>query len=140
MKKLLFFLIAGGFLMAFQWSGKVDWAMTFSSASQIAAKEHKLIMVDVSLSDCPPCRYLASTVYTNKEVASYINKHFVPVLYLADRDSLPVIVQSYFTGSTPTIMFLKPNGELFYRFIGARPPKMFLQILQAVEAKYKGQK
>jgi uncharacterized protein YyaL (SSP411 family) len=139
MKKLIL-LILGVFLFAVDWSGKVNWAMSYDLAKQLAKKEHKLIMVDVALSHCPPCKYLATKVYTNDEVANYINEHFVPVFYLADKDNLPVDVQTYFTGSTPTIMFIKPNGELFYRFIGARPPKTFLQILKDVNNRYQGQK
>jgi len=135
MKKFLLILM-GVFLFGFDWGGKVDWAISYNLAKNIAKKEHKLIMVDVSLSHCPPCRYLASKVYTNDSVAKFINKHFIPVFYLADEDSMPVEVQSYFTGSTPTILFIKPNGELFYRMIGARPPQNFLTVLKEISAHY----
>jgi len=139
MKKLLFLFIAIiGF--AFDWSGKVNWALSYDMAKELAQKEQKLVMVDVSLSHCPPCRYLAQNVYSNKEVANFINKNFVPVFYLADKDSVPLEVQTYFTGSTPTIMFIKPNGELFFRFIGARPPQIFLKILENINQKYKANK
>ena len=137
MRKLLLLALFLTSIFAFEWSGKVNWAMSYDLAKQLAKKEHKLIMVDVALSHCPPCRYLAENVYTNDEVANYINKNFVPVFYLADRDNIPLEVQNYFTGSTPTIMFIKPNGELFYRFIGARPPKMFLAILKDVNKRSK---
>jgi thioredoxin 1 len=139
MKKVIFMMLAI-FAFAIDWSGKVNWAMGFEAAKNIAAKENKLIMVDVSLSHCPPCQYLATKVYTNDKVASYINKNFVPVFYLADKDNLPLIVQNYFTGSTPTILFIKPNGELYYSFIGARPPQVFLKILQDIIDKYKAGK
>lgn len=134
--KKMFFMLIGVMLFAFNWSGQVNWAISYNLAKNLAKKEHKLVMVDVSLSHCPPCRYLASEVYTNNKVAGYINKHFIPVFYLADRDSIPVDVQSYFTGSTPTILFIEPNGELFYRMIGARPPQKFLAILKEINAHY----
>jgi thioredoxin-related protein len=57
-------------------------------------------------------------------------------MYLADKNALPPLVQGYFTGSTPTILFIKPDGELFFRFIGARPPKTFLMILKTVQTQY----
>ncbi|WP_024787001.1 MULTISPECIES: thioredoxin family protein [unclassified Lebetimonas] len=139
MKKWLFLMVAV-FAFAFEWSGKVNWAMGFNAAKNVASQEHKLIMVDVSLTNCPPCRYLATKVYTDDKVAGFINKNFVPVFYLADQDNLPLMVQNYFTGSTPTILFIKPNGELYYRMIGARPPKIFLKILQDVNQKYKAGK
>jgi len=139
MKKLLVVLVLIGSLFAFDWNGKVNWAMSYGVAKSVAKTSNKLIMVDIGLTTCPPCRYLSEKVYTDPEVAKYINDHFVAVLYLADQDSLPPTVQNYFTGSTPTILFLKPNGELVYSMIGARPPKTFLSILKTVEKKYKGQ-
>ncbi|NPA10868.1 MAG: thioredoxin family protein [Epsilonproteobacteria bacterium] len=139
MKKLLF-LLFGVYIFAFEWSGKVNWAMSYDMAKNLAQKEHKLIMVDVALSHCPPCKYLATQVYTDDDVANYINQNFIPLFYLADKDRLPAEVQNYFTGSTPTIMFIKPSGELFYSFIGARPPKAFLRILQDVNAKFRSAK
>ncbi len=136
MKKVLLLLV-GIFLFAFEWSGKVNWAMSYDLAKSIAAKENKLVMVDIALTNCPPCRYLATKVYTDDKVANYINSNFVPVFYLADQDNIPTEVRNYFTGSTPTILFIKPNGELVYSFIGARPPSAFLKILQDVNSKYK---
>jgi len=140
MRKILLFLISSLMLFAFEWSGKVNWAMSYDLAKKLAKEQNKLIMVDVALTRCPPCKYLASKVYTDEEVAKYINENFIPVFYLADQDRLPAEVQNYFTGSTPTIMFIKPNGELYYSFIGARPPKSFLKILKNVNEKYKAGK
>ena len=140
MKKFLLLMVSVVFMFAFEWSGKVNWAISYNAAKNIAAKEHKLVMVDIALTNCPPCRYLASQVYTNDKVANYINKHFVPVFFLADKDAVPLEVQNYFTGSTPTIMFIKPNGELFTYFIGAKRPNDFLATLKEIESKYERKK
>jgi uncharacterized protein YyaL (SSP411 family) len=140
MKKWFFLIMFVSSLFAFDWSGKVNWAMSYDVASNVAKSSNKLIMVDIALTTCPPCMYLAEKVYTDPEVSKYINDNFVPVFYLADQDALPTTIQNYFTGSTPTILFLKPNGELVYSMIGARPPKVFLQIIKNVNNKYKGNK
>ena len=140
MKKIVFLILSAVFIFAFEWSGKVNWSISYQAAKNIAKKEHKLVMVDIALTNCPPCRYLASRVYTNDKVASYINKNFVPVFYLADKDSIPLEIQNYFQGSTPTIMFIKPDGQLFTYFIGAREPEDFLAILQKVKSKYEASK
>ncbi|MEO1927444.1 MAG: DUF255 domain-containing protein [Nautiliaceae bacterium] len=132
MKKLFLVVLLVSNLFALDWSGKINWAMSFDFAKNLAKSQHKLIMVDIGLTTCPPCKYLAQHVYTDKDVSSYINSHFVSLFYLADKDYLPPIIQNYFTGTTPTILFLKPNGELVYSMIGARPPKVFLQILKNV--------
>jgi len=140
MRKLIVFALAVIFSFATDWSGKINWAMSYDLAKQIAQKENKLVMVDIALTTCPPCKYLAEKVYTDDKVANYINQNFVPVFYLADQDQLPDEVQNYFTGSTPTILFIKPNGELYYRMIGARPPQMFLKIVEDVNNRFKAQK
>jgi len=137
MKKIIVFFTLMISLFAFEWSGKVNWAMSYDLAKNLAKKEHKLVMVDIALTNCPPCRYLASKVYTDDKVASYINSHFIPVFYLADKDNLPLEVQNYFAGSTPTILFIKPNGELFRVIYGARPPQIFLKILQNIYNSYR---
>ena len=136
MKKWFFLIVFVSSLFAVDWSGKVNWAMSFDVARNVAKSSNKLIMVDIALTTCPPCMYLAEKVYTDPEVSKYINDNFVPVFYLADQDALPVTIQNYFTGSTPTILFLKPNGELVYSMIRARPPQIFLKILKEVETKY----
>ena len=140
MKKFLLLMVSVVSIFAFEWSGKVNWAISYNAAKNIAAKEHKLVMVDIALTHCPPCRYLASKVYTNDKVAKFINKNFVPVLFLADKDAVPLEVQNYFTGSTPTIMFIKPNGQLVTYFIGARTPNDFLAILKEIKKKYEAEK
>ena len=133
MKKLFVLLLVAINLFGIDWSGKINWAMNYDVAVNLAKSQNKLIMVDISKTNCPGCEYLAIEVYTDDEVASYINKHFVPLFYLVDKDNLPVIVENYFTGTLPTIMFLKPNGKLVYKIIGARPPKVFLKILKNIK-------
>ena len=137
MKKIIFLILSAVFIFAFNWSGKVDWAVNYQSAKSIAAKEHKLVMVDISRSYCPPCRYLAAYVYTNNKVANYINKNFISVSYLIDKTSMPREIKNYFTGATPTILFIEPNGKLFTYFIGARKHSTFLSILKKVKNTYR---
>ena len=132
MRKLFILLLITINLFGIDWSGKINWAMNYDSAINLAKSQNKLIMIDISRTECPPCEYLATKVYTDDEVANYINKNFIPLFYLVDKDNLPVIVENYFMGSTPTILFLEPNGKLVYSMIGARPPKVFLNILKSV--------
>jgi uncharacterized protein YyaL (SSP411 family) len=140
MKKIIVFLISAMFLFAFDWSGKVHWVKNFQTAQQIAKKEHKLIMVDLSLSDCPPCQYIAVVLYSNPKIASYINKNFVPLFYLTDKDRVPFAVSQYFTGVTPTLLFITPDDKLYYRVIGARPPKVFVNTLNTIANDFKNNK
>ncbi len=132
MKKFFIVFLFAVFSFAFDWNGKVNWVMSFDIAKQIAKSEHKLIMVDVAGEHCPPCRYLATNVYTDEKVANYINNNFLPVLYIVEEDTLPKEVLNHFPRSTPTIMFFDENGKFITEFVGARPKGRFLQILKEV--------
>ena len=55
MKKVLLLVFFVLNLFAFDWSGKVNWAMSYDFAKQFAKSQHKLIMVDIALTTCPPC-------------------------------------------------------------------------------------
>lgn len=136
MKKILFLGLLASFLFAFDWSGKVHWVQNYQTALKLAKKEHKLVMIDLSLSDCPPCRYIAEILYNNPQISGYINKHFEPVFYLVNKDRIPYGVAQYFTGITPTLLFIAPNGKMFYRMIGARPPQIFLNTLQTINESF----
>jgi len=133
MEKLFIVIILATNLFGIDWSGKINWAINYDTAVNLAKSQNKLIMIDISKSNCPPCEYLATKVYTNDKVASYINNNFISLFYLVDEDKLPFIVQNYFTGTTPTIVFLKPTGKLVYNVIGARPPEVFLDILKNIK-------
>jgi len=137
MKKILFLFLSTVFLFAFNWHGKVKWQNNYNTAKKLATKEHKLIYVDISLSYCPPCQYIASYIYKNNKISDYMNKHFIPMIYLADKDKIPHQIQTYFKHITPAIIFIKPNGKLFTYFVGARKPSLFLNILKEIEYKYK---
>ena len=132
MKKFFVLLLVITNIFGIDWSGKINWAINYDSAVSLAKSQNKLIMIEISRTECPPCKYLATKVYTDDEVANYVNKNFISLLYLADKDNLPIIVENYFTGTTPTILFLEPDGKLVYRIIGARTPKVFLNILKII--------
>ena len=119
-------------LFAFDWYGKVNWAMNWQSAKEVAKKEHKLIMVDIASTHCPYCKKLAAH-YADKKIADYINKHFVPLLYLADKEYLPKEVARNFRGGVPTLMFFTPDGKLKRYIVGYYPKEFFLNILKQIK-------
>ncbi|WP_457564407.1 thioredoxin family protein [Caminibacter sp.] len=135
MKKIFLLLIGISFLFSMQTIGKIHWYQDFKKAREIAKKEHKIIMVDISLHHCPPCWYMANIVYEYQPVADYVNKNFVPVFYYADKDRVPLDVSQYFLGTAPTVLFISPDDKLIYRVIGSRPAEEFLKILKKIKEK-----
>jgi thioredoxin 1 len=133
-KKLLvvFLLVVSAF--AFDWSGKVDWAMSYNQAKMISKQTGKPIFVDFALSHCPPCHWISDNIYTNDKVANYMNKHFINLLYVVDEQVPPYEVRQYFKGSTPTLIIIK-NGKLIKNQIGLQRswlnnPENFIDFLK----------
>ena len=116
MKKLLLVLVFIVSSFAFDWTGKVNWAMNYNVAKNISAKTHKPIFIDIALSHCPPCHWISSNIYTDKKIADFINKHFVPVLIIADEDNMPSEVNKYFKGYTPDLIIMNSKGKEITQF------------------------
>jgi thioredoxin-related protein len=135
MKKIILFLIFASLSFSMVTIGKIHWYKDYNKALEVAKKEHKIIMVDISLHHCPPCWYMANIVYNYKPVADYVNKNFIPLFYYADKDRVPLAVSQYFTGSAPSVLFIDSNDKLVYRIIGSRPAEIFLKILQQIKEK-----
>jgi thioredoxin 1 len=134
MKKLLvvFLLVVSAF--AFDWSGKVNWAMTYNQAKMISEQTGKPIFVDFALSHCPPCHWISGNIYTNEKVAKYLNSHFVNLLYIVDEQRVPSEIGKYFKGNTPTLIILK-DGILIKKQVGLQRnwlnnPENFIDFLK----------
>jgi len=132
MKRVLIIIIAN-FLFALE-IGKINWFRDYNKAIEIAKKQHKIILVDISKHECPPCIYMEKKVYSDIKLAMYIKKNFVPLFYYADIDKIPFFhIGEYFTEVAPSILFIDTDGNLIYRIIGPRPPKEFLKILKKIK-------
>ena len=113
MKKLflIFVFIVSSFAANWSgdWAGKVSWAMNYESAKRLALQTHKPILVDLALTNCPPCHYLADHMYTDTKIANFINKNFVPVLIIVDQEKVPTEVAQFFDGATPDLIIMDPK-------------------------------
>jgi uncharacterized protein YyaL (SSP411 family) len=113
MKKLLlvFLLVVTSF--AFDWAGKVNWAMGYDMAKRLSNKTGKPVFVDLALSHCPPCKYISTHMYSDDKIASFINKNFIPVLIIVDQERVPQEVAQYFSGYTPSLIIMKDGREIY---------------------------
>ena len=109
MKKLFLILVLVVSSFAFDWSGKVSWAMNYESAKKLAIQTNKPVFVDLALSHCPPCKYISEHMYTDDKIANFINKNFIPVLIIVDEESVPTEVAQFFSGYTPSLIIMNPK-------------------------------
>ncbi len=115
----------------------VDWYPWGKEALEKAKKENKPIFLSVGYSTCHWCHVMAKESYDDKEVASLINKYFVPIK--VDRERRPDVDETYMLateliaqrGGWPNNVFLTPDLKPFY---GGTyfPRKDFLEVIRAI--------
>lgn len=101
----------------------VDWYAWGPEAFEKARKENKIIFLSVGYSSCYWCHVMERLVFSNPEIAKYMNEHFVNVK--VDREERPDVDDIYMTslhiylrlsgapgsGGWPLSMFLTPAGK-----------------------------
>ncbi len=101
-------------------SNPIDWHPWNDFALLKAKTENKPIFLSIGYSSCHWCHVMAHETFTNLEVASIINKHFVSIK--VDREERPDIDKIYMDalvsmtgqGGWPLSAFLTPEGYPFY--------------------------
>jgi len=84
-----------------------------------AAKEDKLIMVDMTATWCYWCKQMDKKVFPNKAVGEFYNKNFINTK-LYDTDAMgKEFAQKYQVQGFPCFLFLNSKGELIHRIDGA---------------------
>ena len=104
------------------------WQTDLEAASQQAAKEGKLVLIDFTGSDwCTACIQLRRTVLDAPDFMNWAQEHFVFVeVDLPQRKALPgnllernkAIAERYEVIGLPTIMALTPQGRVVGGFLG----------------------
>lgn len=117
----------------------IAWEKDYTSAMGKATKIDKPVMYIVSSHNCRYCMMLEKTALRDRKVIEALNRGFVSsIAYLDAGDRVP---HDLITGGTPTIWFLKPDGEpLFQPLMGAMDAENFVKALAIVEDEYKKSK
>ncbi len=90
-------------------SERIAWKEWSKETFDIAAKEGKLILLDLTASWCHWCHVMDRTTYSDPEIVRTINATFVPIR--VDIDKRPDISERYNRGGFPTTAFLSDQGE-----------------------------
>ncbi|MCR9289393.1 MAG: thioredoxin domain-containing protein [Bacteroidetes bacterium] len=98
----------------------VDWYAWKPEAFEKARLENKPILVSIGYSTCHWCHVMERESFENKEVAAFMNEHFVNIK--VDREERPDVDQIYMeacqiisgSGGWPLNCFLLPDGRPFY--------------------------
>jgi len=127
-----------------------DWAqqaeinfeqnLSWEQVKEKAQSEHKYIFMDYYATWCGPCKMMDTQVYTNSEVADYVNAHFISVKVQLDstgNDNEAVkawyaeskrLAREYQIKSLPTLLFFNEGGQLVHKGIGFQDKSAFLKL------------
>jgi uncharacterized protein len=121
----------------------VDWNAWGEEAFAKARQENKPIFLSIGYSTCHWCHVMERESFENKEVADFLNQHFVSIK--VDREERPDVDKIYMTfvqamagqGGWPLNVFLAPDLKPFYGGTYWPPESKygrpsFLQVLQQV--------
>jgi thioredoxin-related protein len=121
MKKILTLLVAT-FMCSGLFAQGIEFEHeTFKEALAKAKKENKLVFMDCYTTWCGPCKYLAKTIFPQKEVGDYFNKNFVNVKMDMEKGEGIELCKKYGVSSFPTLLFIDVNGNAVHKLVGGMP-------------------
>jgi uncharacterized protein len=99
----------------------INWFPWCDEAFEKAASEHKSIFISIGYSSCHWCHVMEHEVFENREIAEFVNHHFVCIK--VDREERPDIDKHYQelhnllnrrSGGWPLSIFCTPENKPFY--------------------------
>lgn len=112
---------------------EIAWRVWGKQSFADAKREKKLVLLAISGVWCHWCHVMDETSYSDPEVISYINAHYIPIR--VDTDRRPDVNERYNLGGWPTTAILTHQGHLV---TGGTylPPKHLLSLLRKTNELY----
>lgn len=104
----------------------------FSEAKKLAKETNKTIFIDSYTQWCGPCKKMAAQVFTDAEVGRYFNKNFVNVKMDMEETEGMLVGRRYSVNFYPTLLFIKPSGELVRKEVGYHTKAQLLSLAKQV--------
>lgn len=83
-----------------------------------AKKENKLIFIDCYTSWCGPCKKMAATVFTQKQVGELFNQHFISCKIDMEAGEGKDLSKAFHVGAYPTMLWVNAAGTVVHRVLG----------------------
>jgi len=139
-KSRIFFLLTVLAYCTSGWSQETQGIVFFHGTLQQgldeAAKRGVPVFIDAFTTWCGPCKMMSSTVFPDKEVGEYYNANFICMKIDMEKEEGPQIAAKYAVRSYPSFLFLKSNGDVVSRDVGARGAQEFITLGKAVVGKF----
>ncbi len=108
--------------------------VSFDDAKKLAAKEHKLIMVDFYTSWCGWCKVLDRKTYTDENVGKIADAKFISIKLDAEHGEGVGLAHTYGITGYPTIIFFSADGKEVDRVVGYEDADRFARSLETAAA------
>lgn len=108
--------------------------LSLKEAQETAAKEGKLLFIDLSMSGCSPCKYMQDNIFPKPEVGSYYNEKFVSVHYNTSIDTTAeAFARKHNVTGFPTMIYMNPvDGAIIHKALGGKGVEELLQMGEMV--------
>lgn len=94
----------------------------------LAAKEGKLVYLDIYTDWCLPCKVMTENVYSQESVIDYMNKNFISYKVNGEKQEGPMMVAMFELTSYPGIFFLNERGGVIEKNIGGLTADELIQM------------
>jgi|GEM_PF-626621 thioredoxin-related protein len=101
-------------------------SLTWEQAFQKAKSENKFLYIDAYADWCGPCKQMAATTFMNKDVAAYMNEHYVAIKVDVESADGKNFSEKYEVQYLPTSFFFNPQGEEKVKEVGFKDAATFL--------------
>jgi len=108
----------------------IHWHTNLATARQVSQQYKVPMLVHFYGDQCMPCESLEKNVFTRPEVASTMQRYFVPVKINATADRKTAA--EFGVHSWPTDVFLGPDGKPLSQGVCSQNPNAYLQNLQNI--------
>ncbi len=92
-----------------------DRSNKLSGAMDDARSSGKYIFMDFYTDYCPPCKMMDKEVFTNRELANYLNSNFVNVKVNGGKTDGANLASLYQVRAYPTLIFTDAHGNEIMR-------------------------
>jgi thioredoxin-related protein len=108
----------------------ITWFTRYDEAVAVAKRAHKPLMLFLTRPQCKVRRFMQQDVFTDPDVAAYLEAHFIAADIWNDHESLP---KKYRVTASPVFTFLDAEkDEIIEQVVGGKPPSRFLETLHSV--------
>ncbi len=110
---------------------------SLSAVLEIAKRENKPVFVDFYTTWCTPCKMMDEDVFTDRNLASFVNQNFVSYKVDCETEKGAPLATIFNVYNYPTLVFLDTRGNELVRHNQAAYHSKFLELAEEAIDKYK---